>query len=68
MNTKRKFFVTLCWHGENHEFYNYASDETRSLNKAIYKLTTILKKDITYVRSHFKTGDRYTVKEVIPDA
>lgn len=35
---KIKRRITLCWHGENHQFYNVASSDAKAIKLATWKL------------------------------
>jgi len=64
MKTNQKYKVTLCWYGENHEFYTSTTDKSQALRNGIYKLAQKLKRDLVFIRYQIYSGNKYLVEEV----
>jgi len=60
----QKYKVTLCWFGENHEFFTSTTSKSQALRNSIFKLAKKLQRDLVFVRYQIQEN-KYLVEEVI---
>lgn len=65
---KPLFKVELCYFGELHEFYSYATSPHAALNNSLTRLAELLGKSRRTISLHIKSGQqRYDIKEIKQD-